>query len=146
MRFLFIHKIPRVMRYSIAYSVYVITSCFFIILIILCYPTNQKGLLKNKCTLHVVHYFKKKQEVSTVYYFGSLKTKFFPLCSEGMVLLFGNSTSLPQTPIRTLLVGVGTNYRALQKTIQNRTSIYEPITTPRGVDQANLLSQTDGGI
>lgn len=71
--------------------------------------------------------------------------QFLPLLSEGTVLLFVDTTSLPQTPTRTLPVGVGTNYEALQKTIQNRTSIYERITTPWGRDQASLVSQTGGG-
>lgn len=62
-----------------------------------------------------------------------------------MALLFVDSTSLPQTPMRTLPVIAGTNYQALQKTIQNRTSIYERMTTPRGRKQASLVSQTDGG-
>lgn len=65
--------------------------------------------------------------------------------SEGMALLFVDSASLPQTPMRTLPVAAGTNYQALQKTIQNRTSIYERMTTPWGRDQASLVSQTDGG-
>lgn len=68
----------------------------------------------------------------------------FSLLSEGVVLLFVGSTLLPQTPMRTLPVAAGTNYRALQKRKENRTSIYEQMATPQGRDQTSPTSQRDG--